>query len=257
MAAGRCPSCGAAASGKFCSECGASLTPRACGKCGGTVAAGAKFCTSCGAPVPGAAPVRQVAAASGESRGLPLLPLALGGLALIAVIVLLLARGQNQPPPAAAAQAPFASGSGTPPDLSTMTPEQQFIRLHDRVMTAAEQGDTTTVFQFTPMALMAYRNLTAPNTDMRFHAATLMLHTGDVAGAQAIADSLTAEQPDHLFGFVLGAALARFQGDPQGTKAAYARFLEVLTAEKASGKPEYSEHQVMLDEFERKARQEG
>jgi hypothetical protein len=159
------------------------------------------------------------------------------------------------PATAAPAGAPFAQGgSGGMPDLSTMTPRDQFLRLHDRVMTAAEQGDTATFNQFAPMSLMAYQNLPEVDPDVRYHAATLRLHTGDIPGAKALADSITAEQKSHLFGYMLRAAIARFEGKPAATTEAYRGYLAALDAELKAARPEYGEHKNMLDNFTQTAR---
>ena len=175
-------------------------------------------------------------------------------MALIALVVVLIQRGE----PAAAspgAVAPFASGAGgTPPDLSSMTPREQFDRLYDRVMRAAEQGDTATVNGFSPMALQAYRNLESVDADARYDIAMIRLHTGDIAGARALADSILADQPDHLFGYVLQAALARFEGDDGQLREIYRRFLGAWDKEMAAKRPEYSAHQTALDRFEQTAR---
>jgi hypothetical protein len=176
-------------------------------------------------------------------------------MAVIGAILVFVFKSQPPALPPASAEAPFApAGAGTPPDLSQMTPRQQFLQLHDRVMSAAEQGDTATFNRFSPMALMAYQNLPEVDPDVRYHAATLRLHTGDIAGAQALADSLTAGQKDHLFGYMLRAAIARFEGKTAEVSKAYAGYLAALDAELKAGRPEYQEHKTMLDSFTQTAR---
>lgn len=241
-----CAACGAKGSGKFCSGCGSALGGGPCRSCGAVLSAGAKFCTACGVPRSG--PV-----AMPKSGGPPVLPITIAAMAIIALVVVLVQR--NEPVPAQGLVAPFANGAtGTPPDLSTMTPREQFDRLYNRVMTAAEQGDTATVVGFSPMALQAYRNLDAVDSDSRYHAAMLRLHTGDVAGAKALADSILAIQPDHLFGYVLQGSLARFGGREAELTEIYRRFLAAWGPEMASGKPEYRDHESMLAEFEKTAK---
>src|SRR5215204_4873721 len=46
-----CPSCGAAASGKFCSACGTALGARVCAHCEAELSTQARFCHRCGQPV--------------------------------------------------------------------------------------------------------------------------------------------------------------------------------------------------------------
>lgn len=258
-----CSSCGAPVSGRFCAQCGAPAGAFSCGACGKEAAAGARFCDGCGAALAGVAvprgagSLRPVAPPAPAAAGGSLMPVVLAGVAVVAAIMVFVLRSQPAAPPIAAAGAPFASGGGAPPDLSTMTPREQFLRLHDRIMTAMEQGDTATFQQFTPMALMAYQNLPEVDPDVRYHAATLRLHSGDQAGARALTDSLVAADPTHLFGYMLRAALARFGGDPAGTTAAYRGYLASLEAELRKGRPEYLEHQQMLDRFTQSARAEA
>lgn len=182
-------------------------------------------------------------------------------MALILVIVWK-AQPAAQPGPAAAAQeAPFAggAGNGTPPDLSTMTPREQFDRLYNRIMSASEQGDTATANRFSPMAMTAYQNLPAADVDAdaRYHMAMLKLHTGDVKGAQALADSILKIQPNHLFGFVLNAGIARFEKDDAKLRRNYSAYLKALDAEMKAGRPEYQDHKTMLDSFTKTAQSGG
>ena len=250
----RCPSCGAAVAGKFCSSCGTSVLGRACSKCGHAIAPGAKFCPSCGTPAAG---VGGGAPGAGATGGRPILPLVIAGVALVALVMVIVLKSQPAAPPAdGVAQAPFAGGAaggGTPPDLSTMSPRDQFDRLYNRVMTASEQGDTATVARFSPMAMIAYQSLTDVDADARYHMAMLKLHTGDVPGAQALADSILKVQPGHLFGFVLNAGIGRFEKDDAKVKKNYAAYLKALDAETKAGRPEYQEHKTMLDSFTKTA----
>jgi hypothetical protein len=160
-------------------------------------------------------------------------------------------RGGSAAPPATGPAAPFASGDagGTPPDLSTMTPRERFDRLYNRIMRASESGDQQTVTTFTPMALQAYEQLDSVDADARFHLATLKLHTGDVAGASAIADTLLRENPDHLFGYVIRGTVARWEKDDKGMAKAYADFLARYDKEIAANRVEYTDHKRMLDDF--------
>ncbi|MEZ4412159.1 MAG: zinc ribbon domain-containing protein [Gemmatimonadales bacterium] len=257
----RCPSCGADAEGKFCRHCGASLGPRTCGSCHAPLAAGAKFCTQCGTPSGGGAPAGQgaSAAAPGDRKAWGVAA-AVCAVLLVAVLALVV-RGSGGAPEAAGAVgaggavAPFAGGSGdgTPPDLSTMTPREQFDRLYNRIMRAAESGDQQTVTQFTPMALVAYERLEIIDADARFHLATLKLHSGDVAGASAIADTLLMKDPGHLFGYVIQGTVARWNKDDAALKKAYKDFLSHYDAEMKKGRPEYGDHERMMTDFQQAA----
>lgn len=166
------------------------------------------------------------------------------------------------PPPAeasAAVNAPFAGGSGTPPDLSQMTPKEAFLRLHDRIMGSLEQGDSATAAQFTPMAIQAYGMLPAADrdVDIRYHAATLMIGSGDFAAGKALTDSLDRQFPKHLFVTMLRAGLAEGRNDPAAAKRAYQKFLADWDVQIATGRPEYVEHRQLLDAFKERAQALG
>ncbi|MEQ1758696.1 MAG: hypothetical protein ABL986_10280 [Vicinamibacterales bacterium] len=230
----RCPSCREPLHGPFCSECGAAASP----------------------------------AASADKR-VPL-PYVIGGAAVLLLGLLLLIRTSSDTaapvvsttPPAAVSAAPPVAGAaglesgtpGTPPDLSAMTPVEQFDRLFDRVMRASEGGDTANVVAFAPMALAAYGMLASPDADARFHAGLIRIATGDLAGAKLLADSITAERPAHLFGIVLKGRIAEKGLDGASLTTAHRDFLAAYPAEMAAQRPEYPGHQTILDRFLQDAR---
>jgi ribosomal protein L40E len=244
-----CAACGTAASGNFCSRCGAALGPRRCTGCGSELSPGAKFCRRCGtASVVGARPA---------SSRVPLAAAA-GGALLLAILLVALMRGNRAAPgpdgpevegPAAAAGGP----PGAPPDISAMSPRERFDRLYNRIMRAAESGDDATVGRFTPMALLAYAQLPSLDADARYHAALIQVHTGNVGAAQALADTILADTPGHLFGYLIAGTVARWRQDTAGAARAYAAFLDHYDAELAAGRPEYGEHKRALDEFRQTA----
>lgn len=255
----RCPSCGGDAEGKFCRHCGASLGPRTCSSCHAPLAAGAKFCTQCGTSgVTGAGPAA-AGAAPGDRKAWAVAAV-VSALLLVAVLALVVGGSGGAPAAAGAvgaggAVAPFAGGSGdgAPPDLSTMTPREQFDRLYNRIMRASESGDQQTVTTFTPMAMMAYERLETVDADARFHLATLKLHGGDVAGAAAIADTLLVQDPGHLFGYVIQGTVARWNKDDAALQKAYKDFLSHYDAEMKKGRPEYGDHERMMTDFQQAA----
>jgi hypothetical protein len=224
------------------------------------MAAGARFCQQCGA---------MAAAGPGMSARAGRTPLAassnrsllLGGAGLLAILLVgalfWVARGANTPPAGVAsapvAAAPVAEPMPTAAELAAMGPTERFNRLYNRVMTAAEGGDAQTMQTLTPMALMAYGQLDTVDADARYHAALLKVHTGDTAGALALADSIVAVTPTHLFGPVVRAMVARFTDDAAGVKAAETLFLQQWDAEMAANRREYGEHRTMLDDFRRRA----
>ena len=247
----KCPACGAAAAGRFCSSCGAILAAGTCRNCGQAVQPGAQFCRGCGTSAgSGAGPV--TAAPRADRAGW--IAAGVAGLALLGVLIAFLARGEGRGATAgASAAAPFASGgdasSGTPPDISNMTPKERYDRLYNRVMRAAESGDQATVAQFTPMTVTAYQQLDSVDADARFHMAMLLLHTGHVPGAAAEGDSILKATPGHLFGYMIRGTVARWDKDAAGLKKAQQEFLTRYDAEMKAKRPEYSEHERAVNDF--------
>lgn len=135
------------------------------------------------------------------------------------------------------------------PDISALSPRERFDRLFNRVMRAAEQGDEATVSNFAPMALGAYAMLDAVDADARYHAALIALHTGNIPGASALADTILAEAPGHLFGYVVRGTIARFERNDAVLRQAYRDFLAHYPAEQKRARPEYEDHARALEEF--------
>jgi hypothetical protein len=172
--------------------------------------------------------------------------------ALGVVLVVLVARRSPAPVPAASPAGP-SQASGAPPDISNLSPAQRFDRLYQRIITAAQSGDQATVTQFMPMAVQAFGMLDTVTVDARYHLAMLELHVGDVNAAQAQADSIRKREPDHLFSYVITAAVARWKKDDRAREAAYREFMKRYDAEWARQRLEYVEHKSMLDEVRQAA----
>ena len=134
-----------------------------------------------------------------------------------------------------------------------MTPRERFDRLFNRVMQAAEQRDTAQVERFTPMALGAYAQLDSIDTDARYHAAVLRLQVGDAGGALALADTILARSPGHLFGYMVRGTAAGFQGDTATARRAGRDFLSHYAAELKANRIEYREHEPAIEDFKRQA----
>lgn len=245
-----CPACGAQASGRFCDSCGAAISA-ACRECGNPLPRGARFCNMCGAT---AGAGRSAAAAKPS-----ILPWAVAGLAIVALIVVVLVprlggRSEAAAPEAGVQQPPFAQapGGGAPTgnpgavDLSSMTPREAADRLFNRVMTAVSTGDTAQARQFVPMAIMAYQRVDTLDADGRYHLAALQLVAGDFAAARAEADTLMAANPTHLFGLFTAAQAEGSRGNQAAAKALFQRFLASYDAEVAKKLPEYEEHSQAL-----------
>lgn len=163
------------------------------------------------------------------------------GVVLIGALILGLTRQARHQ--AAATVPPRSQAAAvTPPDISGLTPRQRFDRLYDRIMTAAEQGDGATMSQFTPMALAAYGQLDSIDTEARFRAALLALHTGQIPGALALADTILAQHPGDLLGYLVQANAARWQRNDAALQPIYREFLAHYDIEMKSGRPEYQAH---------------
>ena len=136
-----------------------------------------------------------------------------------------------------------------------MSPRERFNRLYNRVMQAAQSGDEATVTRFTPMALMAYAQLDTIDGDARYHAALLRVHTGDVEAARALADTILADSPGHLFGYIIQGTVARFPEGRQGDRPRLSRLPEALRCGDEGRAAGVREHQRSLDDFRKAALQ--
>ncbi len=246
-----CPACGASASGKFCSACGASLEPRSCVRCRAALGAQARFCHRCGHPV-GAG-----VAGDRSDRSAWIVAGTLSAL-LVGVIVYNVVTQEPAPRIPDMANAGASTGdttarAGGAPDISQLTPRERFDRLFNRIMQAAEQGDTAQVRRFTPMALGAYAQLDTIDVDARYHAAVIRLQTGDIAGAHALADTILEQSPDHLFGYIIRGTAATLADDPGARTQAEREFLRRYDREMAAGRPEYRDHAPVIEEFRKEA----
>lgn len=152
---------------------------------------------------------------------------------------------------AGASGAGGATRPGAPPDISKMTPRERFLRLHDRVMAAAEQGDTATANRFAPMAIAAYGMLDTIDVDARYHAGALFIRTGDTKAALALADTIQAQAKNNLMAELLRLEVAQAKKDTSAENRARAAFLAHYDAEISLRRPEYEEHKTMLADVKR------
>lgn len=221
---------------RFCTGCGVALPP------------GVKFCSACGTPIGGGAPPS--APAAGVQNPAPWI--IAGVLTVVAIAAVIYAATDRTAPvgPAMGATA-AAGGRGPAPDISNMTPREQFQRLSDRVTLASENGDTATVVNFTPMALGAYANLPPGDRDIdaRYHAAMIQTQVGMFTEAAALADTILAESPNDLFGYFIQAIVADFQGTSAKAEAARADFRKHFDAEMAKQREDYEAHRTLLESF--------
>lgn len=236
-----CPNCGAAATGNFCASCGAQLARQSCSSCGTSAEPGARFCRSCGTALGGA-----------KHQSEPRLPWLIAAiLSAVAVAAVVYAAG-NRDDAAPPAMANVGSAGSTPlgpaPDISNLTPKERFQRLNDRVMSAAETGDTTTVITFWPMAAGAYEQLLPGDRDIdtRYHMATLYLMVGETDAALALADTVMSESPDNLLGWYVRGIVAEYQQDSAALEVARNSFEAAFESEIAKDHEEYGHHADLL-----------
>lgn len=217
-----------------------------CSSCG-TRAAG-NFCSSCGAPLGthGQAPAGRARGPVPARNGVPVPWVVAGGVLALAALALLVWGGPDEAafPPAAVAP---AAQTAAPPDLSRMSPRERFDRLFNRIMTAAEAGNSGEVATFLPMATMAYAQLDSVDIDARYHMAMLELEADSGAAALAQADTIAQIAPRHLFGFLIREADAVRRGDSSAAARARDGFLAAYDGEIALERVEYAEHRAALD----------
>jgi hypothetical protein len=136
-----------------------------------------------------------------------------------------------------------------------MSPRERFDRLYDRVMSAAERGDTATVVRFAPMAKGAYQQLDTVDVDARYHAAMIHLALGETGEALALADTIAKTAPSHLFLFMIRGDAARMESRIPDLRRAYADFLRYYPGEMRAARAEYREHRPVLEDFRTHAEQ--
>ena len=221
-------------------------SPAACPACHAPLVPTARYCHRCG---------RAVTGGTGEHApwimAWALVLVALGGITWFVVTKDTRAAAPDMAN--AGNEAPFAGGAGggggggTPPDISQMTPKERFLRLYDRIMSTMSSGDTAGALRFAPMAIQAYGMLDEHDADARYHAGTIYVQLADYPSAEALADTIQATAPTHLFASLLRLEVAQARGDDQAAGQARATFLKNFDAELKRGRPEYTEHREMLD----------
>jgi len=219
-------------------------TPR-CARCG-TRLDGA-FCEQCGEALGGRA------SRPGDRRAW-LIAWLVAATAVGAVVISVL-RGTPQPSAPEMANAGGRLAEVLPlPERSSLSPDERFAQLFDRLMRAGAEWDSATVASLSPLAAQAYAQLDSVDADTRFHAGLIAIQVGNFPGAHALADTLEVRDPGHLFGPILLGALARLEGDSVGYRRALDLFRQRAGRELArTDRPEYVEHQQLLTEVQQAA----
>jgi len=255
MTASTCPKCGKAASGSFCQECGAKVGGHFCQECGGELSATAKYCNQCGNRIL----VSEHRAAATATLGGKNLPWWIAGAAMLALIAALgiqmMQRGGPSIPPAAPVTGQSGGGAmtGSPPDLSTMTPVEAANRLFNRVMAAVTAGDSTEAQQFMPMAIGAYERARPLDNDGLFHLSMLQRTAMQLEAALETAEEILEDNSDHLLGLSAAAKAAAELGRGDIAAAYYERVLEVYESQIEQDIAEYMDHTPITDNLRTEA----
>lgn len=210
---------------------------RYCSQCGTQFLEDALFCHSCGAAADGRTSKAPAATTSSVALrwGVP-------GVALLLMIVITAYRAGTSAPPATAGAPPLASGAMRAPDISSMSPMERADRLFNRVMQYWSAGNTDSAAFFAPMALAAFDALGPLNTHSRYDLGLVSLVAGDVGRASAQADTILATKSSHLLGLILAGRVADARADRDAARRFRQQLLSSEASERASGLPEYNDH---------------
>jgi hypothetical protein len=177
--------------------------------------------------------------------------------AAVIVLLLLVVVKFNTPtsPVAAPATRPSASPGGAGSvDIASMSPRERATRLFDRVLGAAESGDTAEMLQFAPMAIQSFQMLGGLDSDARYDLGMILAVTSNVTGALAQADSIEQAVPNNLLAIVLRAKVAEVTSDSDALERSYRRFLTAYDEEISTDRSEYRTHRRTIDTFRENAR---
>ncbi len=188
-----------------------------------------------------------------------------GAAILVAIVAVMLPtiRGTTGAATNGAAQmadAPFAGGAtsgsdgtGQPPPLDG-TPRELADRLFNRIMQERSQGNEERAKFFVPMATQAYQNAMPLDADGLYHLSLIQAVGGDFASARKTAQQILDASPTHLLALGALAEASLSAGDSAAARAAWRKFLDNLSSEKAKQLPEYNDHAPILTEYEQTAR---
>lgn len=246
-----CPGCDKPAVGNFCQNCGTKLGGRFCNQCGGKVSGGAKFCNQCGNDVGsgggGGGGARKAAAIAGVGSHHLAWWIA-GGAMFVAIMILGINMVQPAGPgaPIGPAVGVPVAGSGTPPDLSQMTPIEAADRLFNRVMQAVSDGDSAQAQAFVPMAIGAYDLARPLNHDGLFHLSMLNRTAMNLEAALDNALEILEQDPDHLLALAAAAEAAIELGLGDEAEVHYQHIFEIYDTERTRALTEYDMHSAIV-----------
>jgi hypothetical protein len=139
------------------------------------------------------------------------------------------------------------------PDISGMSNRDRATALLNRVMILAEErqrdsldfaaaGKEDSLQFFAQMAVQAHLMLEPRDADVRYALGGIALVAGAPQLARAQADTILANDPNHLLGLILAAGAARATRDTAAARAYDARLLAAAPGEEQRALPEYSAH---------------
>lgn len=253
-----CSECGKHASGNFCHHCGATLGGRFCNQCGSEISGEGKFCNQCGAGVKGPSAPRAGAGAGGGARsggasrqaagsgaGQPNnMPWWFAGAAMFGLILIV---GWNMVQPAAptggiAPAGPVDPNSQGTTDISQLSPRDAADQLFNRVMGAAETGDTVTAQGFMPMAIQAYELAQPLDMDGLYHLSLLQRTASQFDRALATAQQMLEAEPNHTLGLSAAGLAAAELGMTDEAAGFFQLLLDHIDTEMSRPLPEYQGH---------------
>ena len=202
----------------------------------------ALFCHNCGAAAAGGI--------SDTAPTAPVSPMLKWGLPAAAIIVLValsfyrLGSGSTAQTPEE--KTPLASEAITPPDISSMSPEERANRLFNQVMRLWSENKPDSAAFFAPMALASIEALTPVTLHSRYDMGLVALASADVPKASAQSDTILKESPTHLLGLSLAARVADARGDSKAAKAIRQKLVAAEKSERAKALPEYQDHDADL-----------
>jgi hypothetical protein len=152
------------------------------------------------------------------------------------------------------APAPTAAGGAAGPmagpdnvDVSSMTPRERANRLFDRIMRLQTEGKQDSVQFFSSMVPTVYESLGTLDADLRYDYGRIGEVSGNLDLAQAQADTILQQDPDHLLGLVLSIAVANARAQADRRASLERRLLAAEPSQRARGLQEYSLHQYDID----------
>ena len=140
------------------------------------------------------------------------------------------------------------------PDISNMSPQERADRLFDRVMRLASEGKADSIGIFAPMAIQAYQMIGTLDADQRYDMGRLAETMGDGVLAAAQADTILAQQPNHLLGLILAMRAAGLNEDDAARRRYEQRFLAAEPQESKRNLPEYQRHRAEITDALAKAK---